>query len=403
MQVVPKPPMPAERTQREERRGQHLAQGSPAQGESWQGLGDSVGHGDCEDSDSGRGQGPACPISHWLWSHGAGQMERDGGEAVGLGGLATPRGQPDGLGLGGSGEGWFCPSIIPPLSQSNSWFPSSLSSSGPSFSLAVSWFLPSSKDICGTPKEPGIYQQSPTKSPLPTFLICPLFPAAPSGFLLTPCPRLLPPTPVASVLFSCSTDLCCFLRPWWHALPPWGLEAADHGLILSALPMLTWPCSLSSLAPYTVFEFMPYMGITLATIFTMLRLANEAKMRQVICGGRCLLGLPLWPRSGCPKWDWDKLVGGLLNRRCFFPNGDPISCVVWPLIHSWGWGVVRAFRRRWLSGRRSTLGLSSAGSVPSISGGGPERTMGVLEQRPGKMALQWACSSQAKDRVFLDG
>ncbi|KAB0337242.1 hypothetical protein FD754_025292, partial [Muntiacus muntjak] len=32
------------------------------------------------------------------------------------------------------------------------------------------------------------------------------------------------------------------------------------------------------------FEFMPYMGITLATMFTMLRLANEAKMRQVICG-----------------------------------------------------------------------------------------------------------------------
>lgn len=30
---------------------------------------------------------------------------------------------------------------------------------------------------------------------------------------------------------------------------------------------------------------MPYMGITLATIFTMLRLANEAKMRQVICAG----------------------------------------------------------------------------------------------------------------------
>ncbi|KAJ8781616.1 hypothetical protein J1605_010874 [Eschrichtius robustus] len=35
----------------------------------------------------------------------------------------------------------------------------------------------------------------------------------------------------------------------------------------------------------TVFEFMPYMGITLATIFTMLRLANEAKMRQVTCRG----------------------------------------------------------------------------------------------------------------------
>lgn len=40
----------------------------------------------------------------------------------------------------------------------------------------------------------------------------------------------------------------------------------------------------------TVFEFMPYMGITLATIFTMLRLVNEAKMRQVICGGTCPVG-----------------------------------------------------------------------------------------------------------------
>lgn len=109
---------------------------------------------------------------------------------------------------------------------------------------------------------------------------------------------LLPPIPVASALLPCSTDLCCFPWPWWHALPPWGLEAADRGLVLSASPLLTWPCSLSSLAPYTVFEFMPYMGITLATIFTMLRLANEAKMRQVICGGRCLLGLPVWPGQG---------------------------------------------------------------------------------------------------------
>lgn len=38
---------------------------------------------------------------------------------------------------------------------------------------------------------------------------------------------------------------------------------------------------------------MPYMGITLATIFTMLRLANEAKMRQAICGGTCALGPPV--------------------------------------------------------------------------------------------------------------
>uniref|UniRef100_A0A452UBG3 Maestro heat like repeat family member 2A n=1 Tax=Ursus maritimus TaxID=29073 RepID=A0A452UBG3_URSMA len=42
--------------------------------------------------------------------------------------------------------------------------------------------------------------------------------------------------------------------------------------------------TLAKLANGNVFEFMPYMGITLATIFTMLRLANEAKMRQAICG-----------------------------------------------------------------------------------------------------------------------
>ncbi|XP_039090491.1 maestro heat-like repeat-containing protein family member 2A [Hyaena hyaena] len=41
--------------------------------------------------------------------------------------------------------------------------------------------------------------------------------------------------------------------------------------------------TLAKLADGNVFEFMPYMGITLATIFTMLRLANEAKMRQAIC------------------------------------------------------------------------------------------------------------------------
>ncbi|XP_053071963.1 maestro heat-like repeat-containing protein family member 2A isoform X3 [Acinonyx jubatus] len=41
--------------------------------------------------------------------------------------------------------------------------------------------------------------------------------------------------------------------------------------------------TLAKLANGNVFEFMPYMGITLATIFTMLRLTNEAKMCQVIC------------------------------------------------------------------------------------------------------------------------
>ncbi|XP_072474918.1 LOW QUALITY PROTEIN: maestro heat-like repeat-containing protein family member 2A [Notamacropus eugenii] len=41
--------------------------------------------------------------------------------------------------------------------------------------------------------------------------------------------------------------------------------------------------TLANLANANVFEFMPYMGITLATIFTMLRLANGTKMRQVFC------------------------------------------------------------------------------------------------------------------------
>ncbi|XP_077011610.1 maestro heat-like repeat-containing protein family member 2A isoform X2 [Tamandua tetradactyla] len=42
--------------------------------------------------------------------------------------------------------------------------------------------------------------------------------------------------------------------------------------------------TLAKLANGNVFEFIPYMGITLATILTMLRLASEDKMRQVICG-----------------------------------------------------------------------------------------------------------------------
>ncbi|XP_019483814.1 PREDICTED: maestro heat-like repeat-containing protein family member 2A [Hipposideros armiger] len=56
-----------------------------------------------------------------------------------------------------------------------------------------------------------------------------------------------------------------------HHLKP--LDLTDEFVIVT----------LAKLAHGNVFEFMPYMGITLATIFTMLRLANEAKMRQVIC------------------------------------------------------------------------------------------------------------------------
>ncbi|XP_054426726.1 maestro heat-like repeat-containing protein family member 2A [Pteronotus mesoamericanus] len=56
-----------------------------------------------------------------------------------------------------------------------------------------------------------------------------------------------------------------------HHLKP--LDLADEFVIVT----------LAKLANGNVFEFMPYMGITLATIFTMLRLVNEAKMRQVIC------------------------------------------------------------------------------------------------------------------------
>ncbi|XP_070279352.1 maestro heat-like repeat-containing protein family member 2A [Myotis yumanensis] len=57
-----------------------------------------------------------------------------------------------------------------------------------------------------------------------------------------------------------------------HRLKP--LDLTDEFVIIT----------LAKLANGNVFEFMPYMGITLATIFTMLRLVNEAKMRQVICG-----------------------------------------------------------------------------------------------------------------------
>lgn len=57
------------------------------------------------------------------------------------------------------------------------------------------------------------------------------------------------------------------------------------GVVISAFSLLT--ASRQPLPDPTVFEFMPYMGITLATIFTMLRLVNEAKMRQVICSGTC--------------------------------------------------------------------------------------------------------------------
>lgn len=41
---------------------------------------------------------------------------------------------------------------------------------------------------------------------------------------------------------------------------------------------------------------MPYMGITLATIFTMLRLTDEAEVRQVICSGT----YPTWARRSGP-------------------------------------------------------------------------------------------------------
>lgn len=75
----------------------------------------------------------------------------------------------------------------------------------------------------------------------------------------------------------------------------------------------------------TVFEFMPYMGITLATVFTMLRLANEAKMRQAICSGTC----PTWAcRSGHPgaggggRGEQVETEGNGNNRR-----GRPGKCL----------------------------------------------------------------------------
>lgn len=66
---------------------------------------------------------------------------------------------------GGGGSVLRQPLLSPPPT---SRFPSSLSSSGPFFSLAVSLFLPSSKDICRTPEEPGVYPRAPLCLPSPT-------------------------------------------------------------------------------------------------------------------------------------------------------------------------------------------------------------------------------------------
>ncbi|XP_044934429.1 maestro heat-like repeat-containing protein family member 2A, partial [Mustela putorius furo] len=83
--------------------------------------------------------------------------------------------------------------------------------------------------------------------------------------------------------------------------------------------------TLAKLANGNVFEFMPYMGITLATIFTMLRLANEAKMRQVICGAMetfCEMVqfyLSIW-RTACVKLGVIKSLKPMLNL--LLPNDD---------------------------------------------------------------------------------
>lgn len=83
------------------------------------------------------------------------------------------------------------------------------------------------------------------------------------------------------------------------------------------------------------------MGITLATIFTMLRLASEAKMRQVICSGACppVPGGLSCSGPGRGKAGWGE-GRGLLSKRYvlhFPPDICSISCFVWPLIGSPGW------------------------------------------------------------------
>lgn len=150
---------------------------------------------------------------------------------------------------------------------------------------------------------------------------------------------------------------------------------------------------------------MPYMGITLATIFTMLRLADEAKMRQVICGGKWVLGPPVRPVSA-PEEGLGKLVEGWVEQEMgcsFLPKR-------WPKRlrrgasdrlsggrggHRWlNSGV--CFQGTGLSGRESALCLSLGGSVSSISGGVQGRTMGFTGEGPGKMALWWACPVRPK-------
>lgn len=165
-------------------------------------------------------------------------------------------------------------------------------------------------------KEPRIYPGATLSVPSLTFCS-----AGPSLWSVLALPPPAPPPPAPVSFLSCFLPFTCF-RP--GAQPPAG-SAGGRGWReagWSSLPVpADRPDPLPPLAPRAVFEFMPYMGITLATIFTMLRLANEAKMRQAICSGTCLLG-PADEGRG-------KQAGGGAQQGGV---PSPASCGPWPAL-----------------------------------------------------------------------
>ncbi|KAI5281355.1 Maestro Heat-Like Repeat-Containing Protein Family Member 2A [Manis pentadactyla] len=150
----------------------------------------------------------------------------------------------------------------------------------------------------------------------------------------------------------------------------------------------------------TVFEFMPCMGITLATIFTMLRLANKATMRQVKLGViqslKPMLSL-LLPNDDLQE----QLMEGIMQRH-LDPKGlqemVPMLCTVHLLIREGG------------QGRRAPGAFPDLIStlLPQLSSGqGPEAVSPILKTRglvqTGTLPEEINLQSQGGEQVGAEG
>uniref|UniRef100_F6XMZ9 Maestro heat like repeat family member 2A n=1 Tax=Ornithorhynchus anatinus TaxID=9258 RepID=F6XMZ9_ORNAN len=84
----------------------------------------------------------------------------------------------------------------------------------------------------------------------------------------------------ASELAECASATLVALSRNHFSIVMYELQHHLKPLVLADEFILT---TLANLANANVFEFMPYMGITLATILSTLRLADGSKIRQVLC------------------------------------------------------------------------------------------------------------------------